>query len=82
MLDQALAFYDEKTTSMDDRRRVDVVYLHFCKAFATLSNSVLIVILVKFSFYRLYWFYFLAQKIWISSGNSNSGQLQVVFFRG
>lgn len=81
MLDQAL-FYDEKTTCMDDGRGVDVVSLDFSKAFATLSKSVLIVILVKYSSSRLYWLYFLAQKIWMNSGNSNSDQVQVVFSRG
>lgn len=75
MLDQGLAFYGEKITFMDTGRGVYVIYLDFHKAYATLSNSVLTVLLVKYSFSELHWLYFLAQKLWISIGNWINDQL-------
>ncbi|KAJ7406581.1 RNA-directed DNA polymerase from mobile element jockey-like protein [Willisornis vidua] len=37
-----IAFYNETTTWMDDRRAVDIVYLDFSKTFNTVSHDILI----------------------------------------
>jgi len=41
VLDQSDAFYDSTTSWIDEGRAVDVVYLEFNKAFATVSHNIL-----------------------------------------
>ncbi|TRZ07879.1 hypothetical protein HGM15179_019227 [Zosterops borbonicus] len=38
-LTNMIAFYDETTAWMDERRAVDIIYLNFSKAFETLTAS-------------------------------------------
>lgn len=47
-LTNVIAFYNEMTSSVDERRTVDGVYLDFSKAFDTLSYSILINKLMKY----------------------------------
>jgi len=41
-LTSLISFYDQVTRLVDDREAVDVVYLDFCKAFHTVSHSILL----------------------------------------
>ncbi|CAM4656253.1 unnamed protein product [Caretta caretta] len=40
-LTNPIAFYDEITGSVDEEKAVDVLFLDFCKAFDTVSHSIL-----------------------------------------
>jgi len=41
-LTNLISFYDKVTCLVDERKAVDVVYLDFCKAFDTVSHSILL----------------------------------------
>ena len=47
-LTNLIAFYNEMTSSVDERRAVDVVYLDFSEALNTVSYSILIDKLMKY----------------------------------
>lgn len=47
-----IAFCDEMTSSVDEGRAVDVVYLDFTKAFDTVSHKILIHNLMKYGLDR------------------------------